>query len=623
MPAVTRPIQKVARVVIDSPLPNLDRLFDYSLTDEMVAKAVVGARVKVPFGSSKALKDAFIVDLVENSDYEGKLSKLAEVVSPVPVLPSSLYQLLKGVAERQASTLGDLLKLAIAKRSVAVEKKFISQNLGYALPAQRQSANLTACLVEPRKSVWVSRAIAFAERQVSQNFSAILLVPDFRDLDLLRNQLTASSISFIDFSTNRKASERYQSYLECLQPGAHIVIGSRNSVYAPLVNLGGIYLFDDGDDNLVEQSSPYVHSRDVALVRQSLSGCDLAIEAHYRSTEAQRLVEIGYLKEITEPYKSPNVAVSEDQSRLPTMAWQAIRETVLGQSRPVLIQVVGKGVARSTYCYDCGERAKCKKCNGPIWIDGTNTPKCRWCSAIALNFTCHSCSGQKLKQGSGGATRTSAEIGKSFPGAQIIESTGDSPIIEIKPGKRIVVSTPGAEPRVEGGYGCVVILDAATALAKDSLRAQDLAVRNWTNAIAHAAVDSRIVISGIPQHLGQQIALWQLIQIASDELNNRRELDFPPALRLASVQGEKNLTKAIIDELNRDKFQILGPISLKSDKADVEQRYVIKYSYSNGSLLARELKAAISKQSSGTVRTGANGRTSRAIRLRMDDPEVI
>lgn len=623
MPQETRSTSQIARIAIDSPLPNLDRLFDYTIPTEFVDSIAVGCRVKVPFGRSKALKDGFVFEIADASEFDGKLAAIREVVSSVPVLPTESYKLLKAVADRQACTLGDLLKLAIVTRSVAVEKKFVAENSGYAVSKRRLKATLTTAIVEPKQNRWADRAIAFAIRQRGDGFSSIIIVPDFRDLALLKQELESAQVEFIDYSASRKPSERYASFLQCLRPGAHIVIGARNSVYAPLVNLGGIYLFDDGDDNLVEPTSPYVHTRDVALVRQGLTNCDLAIEAHYRSTECQRLVEVGHLKDSTEPFTHPSIAVSDDDSRLPTMAWQAIRKSALDDGNPVLIQVVGKGIARSTYCFECGERANCNTCNGPIWIDSSNTPKCRWCAANNLNFECHSCGGKKLKQGSGGATRTVSEIGKSFPGAQIIESTGDNPILEIKHGKRIVVSTPGAEPKVPGGYGCVVILDASTALAKDSLRAQDMAIRNWTNAIALTADGGKVVVSGLPQKLGQQLALWQLTEIAADEFANRKELDFPPALRLASIQGEKSLVTAIANELDKDLFQVLGPISLKSDRSDIDQRYIIKYSFANGSALATQLKSLIAKQTTGMVRTASNGRTSRAIRVRMDDPEVI
>jgi primosomal protein N' (replication factor Y) len=176
---------------------------------------------------------------------------------------------------------------------------------------------------------------------------------------------------------------------------------------------------------------------------------------------------------------------------------------------------------------------------------------------------------------------------------------------------------------VAGGYACVVVLDAAHALARDSLRAQDIAIRNWTNAIALLASDGRAVISGLPQALGQNLALWKLRAIASAELANRRELDFPPALRLASIQGEKSATEKIISNLDHTDYQILGPISLRSDTANIDSRYLIKYQYAQGAKLASEIKMEIAKLTSGTTRLGKSGRSTRAIKVRMDDPEVI
>ena len=623
MQSASSPKKLVARIAIDSPLPNLDRLFDYTIPSSLKDIATVGARVKIPFGRSKKSLDGFIVELATESEFEGKLAEVAEVVSSVPILPSHIYQFLRAVADRQACSLGDLLKLAVPNRSVAIEKKFLLENLGFATVKKRSTPRLHTALIEPRENSWVTRMLDFAKKQSSAGFSCILLVPDFRDQEVLKNALEQGGILFIDYSSDRRASERYSSFLSCLRPGSHVVVGSRNSIFAPVSNLGGIFLYDDADDNLVEPTSPYTHARDVALVRQKLTNCDLAIESHYRSTEAQRLVEIGFLEDEPDAFRTPTVAVNDDMAKLPTMAWQAIKKSALDEGRPVLIQVSSKGMARSTYCFDCGERAMCRECHGPIWIDSSGVPKCRWCAANNLDFSCNGCGSVKLKQGGGGSTRTAAEIGRSFPGAQIIESTGDNPILTIKSGKRIVISTPGAEPRVAGGYACVVILDAAFALAKDSLRAQDIAIRNWTNAIALLSGDGMAVISGVSQELGQRLALWQLREIASDEFIGRKELHFPPALRLASVQGAKLSVTELIEKLDKTEYEILGPISLRSDKNDIDQRFIIKYQYSQGPKLSSDLKAALAILTTGSTRVGANGRTSRAIRVRMDDPEVI
>ena len=55
----------VARVLIDSPLPQLDRLFDYAVPPELAAEAVPGARVRVPLRSAGRVVDGYLVELGE------------------------------------------------------------------------------------------------------------------------------------------------------------------------------------------------------------------------------------------------------------------------------------------------------------------------------------------------------------------------------------------------------------------------------------------------------------------------------------------------------------------------------------------------------------------------------
>mgnify|MGYP000685660178 CR=1 FL=1 len=72
--------QLVARVVIDSPLPQLDRVFDYLVPNEMAASINRGSRVLVQFGRGRSLTEGFVVDLVDESDYSGKLSEIEKLV---------------------------------------------------------------------------------------------------------------------------------------------------------------------------------------------------------------------------------------------------------------------------------------------------------------------------------------------------------------------------------------------------------------------------------------------------------------------------------------------------------------------------------------------------------------
>jgi len=117
------PARRVARVLVDSPLPQLDRLFDYAIPDALSADAQPGVRVKVPLRSAGRVVEGFFVEEGDPDPADRPLSDLEAVISPVCVLPASLYTLARRVADRAAGGAGDILRLAIPKRTVRAENE--------------------------------------------------------------------------------------------------------------------------------------------------------------------------------------------------------------------------------------------------------------------------------------------------------------------------------------------------------------------------------------------------------------------------------------------------------------------------------------------------------------------
>ena len=94
-------------------------------------------------------------------------------------------------------------------------------------------------------------------------------------------------------------------------------------------------------------------------------------------------------------------------------------------------------------------------------------------------------------------------------------------------------------------------------------------------------------------------------------------------MRLGSVEGPLEVISDIAASVKIDGVQTLGPISVLSRTGEDQQRLVLKYTYTSGHELALTLKAAQLRFTAGMTKTSAAGRVSRAVRIRMDDPEVI
>ncbi|HZE38039.1 MAG TPA: primosome assembly protein PriA, partial [Stackebrandtia sp.] len=114
------PARRIARVCVDSPLPHLDRLFDYHVPDELAADIQRGCRVKVHF-AGRAMS-GFVVELGSSSQFQGQLRPIDKVVSGEAVLSPEIAELARAVADRYAGNLADVLRLAIPPRQAKVEK---------------------------------------------------------------------------------------------------------------------------------------------------------------------------------------------------------------------------------------------------------------------------------------------------------------------------------------------------------------------------------------------------------------------------------------------------------------------------------------------------------------------
>ena len=93
----------VARVLVDSALPQLDRLFDYRIPPTLEG-VEPGVRVSVPLRSAKRMATAYVVELGEDADFPGPLSDVAAVVSTVSVLRPEVWRLARAVANRAAGS---------------------------------------------------------------------------------------------------------------------------------------------------------------------------------------------------------------------------------------------------------------------------------------------------------------------------------------------------------------------------------------------------------------------------------------------------------------------------------------------------------------------------------------
>ena len=166
-----------------------------------------------------------------------------------------------------------------------------------------------------------------------------------------------------------------------------------------------------------------------------------------------------------------------------------------------------------------------------------------------------------------GARRTAEELGRAFPGAAVITSGGDAVLSEVPQAPAVVVATPGAEPRVSGGYGAALLLDAWALLGRQDLRAPEDALRRWMAAAAlvrnraDGGVVAIVAETAIPTV--QALIRWDPVAHAASELESRAEVGLPPAVHLAAVDGAPDAVTALLEAAELpEPVELLGPVEL-------------------------------------------------------------
>lgn len=175
-----------------------------------------------------------------------------------------------------------------------------------------------------------------------------------------------------------------------------------------------------------------------------------------------------------------------------------------------------------------------------------------------------------------GSARTAEEFGRAFPGVSVLSSGGSKVRATIPPRPALVVATPGAEPVVAGGYGAALLLDGSAMLARPDLRAAEETLRRWMAAAAlvRPAGDGGRVVIGADGSLPtvQAMVRWDPGGHATRELAARRELEFPPSVAMASIEGDGPGVLAALDILAvPPDGELLGPVELEEPGQQPEQ----------------------------------------------------
>jgi primosomal protein N' (replication factor Y) len=611
-------IAPVAHIVIDSPLPHLDRVFDYAVPEKLSEIAKPGVRVRVRFAGK--LTDGWLISRSDQSEHPGTLAALTNVISPEVSLIPEILELAKSVAARQAGTLSDVLRSAVPNRHATAEatefppRENVSDTEAVAwadyvggsalikrtIAGEAPRAIVTTGCDDPAKLL-----AQFAITVSANDGKVVVVVPDRAAIDrivaaLHEHGCPKSAVAIL--AADDGPAQRYRHWLSVLRGASSIVVGTRSAVFAPINDLKAICVWDDWNETLSDPQAPYWHTRDVAVLRSAQQHTALVFIGATMSVETCALMPwVAHVAKSRDQLRneSPKVRSALDEagskinpaasgSRIPSAVMQGMKSALI--KGPVLVLVSRLGYSPRILCDTCRTSALCSACNGPLMQTArSSAPACNLCGHIETLWSCKKCKGNSIRAAAVGSERTAEELGRAFPGIPVRSSTSDHILRTVDSRPAIVVATAGAAPIAQGGYAAAILLDGNSMLARPELSATQETFAKWNECASLVRPDGEVIVVADSEHPAVQALIrHDPAGFAQRELEQRVQVSLPPAVRLAALTGDQVDVDEALLMLNLSPENLVrGPVPGRENQV----RMLISCDRKLGTELAAQLKA--------------------------------
>lgn len=560
------------RAWVDTGIFHLDGSYDYLVPQEFSHSAAIGVRIQVPFNGREV--EAIVLERLDESSVTGTIKSITKVLSPHQVATANSLELIDAAAKHWATNPFDIVRSAIPPRVAGVDKRFVPVvDTSSPKPRLRETYSFHALdpYVEPADQV-----ISMAKRSLSDG-SVLIIAPDESDINALCKSAQDAGVDFIRLDSSQSRAERYENYLRAMRGKKSVIIGARGAAFTPVDDLVSVIVYKESSHEHFEIRSPGWNVRDVVQMRRTLESIDVIFTGYVPSLEISALIDSKKLKYLNKSHRLRVKAFSSDDGALlPGKIFSDIRSALA--SGPVLFVVPRKGYGNALLCAHCKNLARCS-CGARLVVGSKGAaPSCEVCQSTYPDWSCTWCQRNKQYLAGRGIERAAEEISRAFPGSPLVLSFGDVIKTEIENKSIIVLATPGAAPKVVGGYAAVVMLEGLKLFSHPDLRAQERARELFFETAAMTHPKGVVLLCIDESHpIVASLVRWNPGAMIRRELEERLEIPLPPYVSSYVISGESKeftsiatgLKKAVSDARIPSSIRVYGPSEIGSTQARI------------------------------------------------------
>ena len=270
--------------------------------------------------------------------------------------------------------------------------------------------------------------------------SAIVLVPEIS----LTPQMLAVFSSYFGkdiavLHSSLSSGERCDEWKRIKCGEAHVVIGTRSAVFAPVNNLGLIIIDEEQEHTYKSENSPRYHARDIAKYRCARDNAMLLLGSATPSLDSMFKAKSGQyglfeLKSRFNDRPLPSVIIADMTEELRSGNGSSISgilrselEKNINRGEQSILFLNRRGTSALVVCGECGTTFDCPNCSVKLTFHASRRQLiCHYCGhSLAVPECCGICGG-KLKFTGAGTQQVEEDLKLIFPEEIVLRMDTDT-----------------------------------------------------------------------------------------------------------------------------------------------------------------------------------------------------
>ena len=436
-----------------------DKLFCYSVPDEMIPNISIGSRVKVPFGKGNSLRSAFVVHILDDNEFKSEISlkNIDSLIDNESFLDQNSIDIAKLVSNRYFCPLYDSLSVilpsyvkyekiesecsvpVISEISLSDYQSYVyDQMMNWFYKSDIKESLLYGITGSGKTNLFLK----LAQDVVSNDKKVLILVPEISLIPqmIFNIERFFGKNSFACLHSGLTPKKRSIEWQKINNHLVRIVIGTRSAIFAPFCP-DLIIIDEEQEPTYKSDKSPRFNAKEIAKFfckkynsKLLLSSATPSVDVFYSAKMGKK--ELFELKKRYGNSDLPDVQIVsicknffDSKSVLSDELIDSIRNSIAMGKQSILL-LDRRGYHTLARCFSCGESVMCKNCSTTLnhhKIDNQNKLICHYCGYIEnVAKKCKKCGKDKVFLVGVGTQNLEKEISDIIPESKCVRVDADT-----------------------------------------------------------------------------------------------------------------------------------------------------------------------------------------------------